>query len=76
MGRLTTGMWKVEPEFDLEGEPLYAIIHLDTMIRAAHLIGEPNGPIPANITHITALDTFDPFYVNKYIDHHAYEITF
>ena len=69
-------MWRVEPDFDLEGEPLYAVIHLDMMIHAAHLIGEPNGPIPANITHITALDTFDSFYINKYIDHHAYEIAF
>ena len=51
----------MEPDFDLEGELLYAIIHLDTMIHAAHLIGEPNGPIPTDITHTTALDSFDSF---------------
>ena len=72
---INTGMWQVEPNFNLEGEPLYTVIYLDTMIHAAHLIGEPNGPISANITHITALDKFDSFY-NKYIDHHTYEITF
>ena len=52
------------------------MIHLDTIICAAHLIGETDGPLPAAITHITALDMFLSFYVNKYIDHHAYEITF
>lgn len=73
---VNTGMWRVEPDFDIEGEPLLAVIHLDTMIRAAHLIGEPNGPMSADITYISALDKFDTYYVNKYIDHHAYEIAF
>ena len=41
---IDTGMWWVEPDFNLEGEPLYTVIHLDTMICAAHLIGEPNRP--------------------------------
>ena len=71
-----TGMWQVEPDFDFEGEALYAVIHLDMMVHAAHLIGEPNGPISADITYITALDKFDSYYVNKYNDHHAYEIAF
>lgn len=71
-----TGMWRVEPDFDCEGEPIYEVLHLDTLIRTAHLIGEPDGPLPADITYITALDKFDAFYVNKYVDHHAYEIAF
>ena len=37
---------------------------------------ETDGPLPAAITHITALDMFLSFHVNKYIDHHAYEIAF
>ena len=71
-----TGMWWVEPDFNIEGESLYAVIHLDTMVCAAHLIGKPNGPVSSDITHISALEKFDSYYVNKYIDHHAYEITF
>lgn len=73
---VNTGMWRVEPDFDAEGEALYAVIHIDTMICAAHLIGEPNGPLSTSITYVSALDMFDTFYVNKYVDHHAYEIAF
>ena len=36
---------------------MYAVIHLDMMVCAAHLIGEPNGPISADITHISTLWT-------------------
>ena len=73
---INTGMWRVGPDFDADGDPLYAVIHLDTMIRAAHLIGEPDRPLSAAITYISALDMFDSFYVNKYVDHHTYEIAF
>ena len=52
------------------------VIHLDMMVHAAHLIGEPNGPISVDITHISALDKFNSYYINKYIDHYAYEIAF
>ena len=27
------GMWQVEPDFNIEGDPLLTVIHLDTMIR-------------------------------------------
>ena len=50
------------------------VIHLDTMIHTAHLIGESNGPLSTLITYFSALDMFDTFYVNEYLDHHAYEI--
>lgn len=33
-----TGLWVVKPEFDDDGTPDLAIIHIDTIIRAAHLI--------------------------------------
>ena len=52
------------------------MIHLNTIIRTAHLTGQTHGPLPAAITHVTALDMFLSFYVHKYIDHHAYEIAF
>ena len=67
---VNTRMWQVEPDFNGEGD---SVIHLDAMICAAHLICEPDGPA---ITYISALDMFDSFYVNKYVDHHAYKITF
>ena len=46
------------------------------MIHTAHLIGKPDRPLSPAITYISALDMFDFFYVNKYIDYHAYEIAF
>ena len=73
---MNTGMWRVEPDFDAKGDALYAVIHLDTMICAAHLIGESNRPLSTLITYVSALDMFYILYVNKYLDHHAYKIAF
>ena len=66
----------MEPDFNIEGEPLCVVIHLDMMVCEAHLIGEPNGPVSSDITHVSALDKFHSYYINKYIDQHVYEITF
>ena len=46
------------------------------MIRAAHLLGKPNGPLSTAVTYVSTLDLFATFYINKYVDHHAYEIAF
>ena len=69
-------MWQVEPDFDAEGEPLHVVIHIDTMIHAAHLLSKPDGPLSASVTYVSALDLFVSFYINKYVDHHVYEIAF
>ena len=50
---VNTGMWWVEPDFDAEGEALFAVIHLE-----AHLTGKPNAPLSASITYISAPDMF------------------
>jgi hypothetical protein len=34
-----TGMWMVKPEVDDSDSPIWFIIHLDSMMHAAHLIG-------------------------------------
>jgi hypothetical protein len=73
-----TGMWIVEPDFR-GGRPFLEVIHLDTVLRGAHLIGVsrshflPNDP---DFTFDKSLDAFTSFYVNKYIDHHAHETAF
>ncbi|KAF7372468.1 hypothetical protein MVEN_00108400 [Mycena venus] len=71
-----TGMWIVEPE--MKGSVrLTTIVHLDTLLRGAHLIpvyGE--GYIPIGFRYTYSLDAFKSFHVNKYIDHHANEIAF
>ena len=73
---VNTGMWQVEPDFDAKGEPLHAVIHIDTMICTAHLLGEPDGPLPASVTYVSTLDSFATFYINKSIYHHVYKIAF
>ncbi|KAF8810183.1 hypothetical protein BYT27DRAFT_7222195 [Phlegmacium glaucopus] len=72
-----TGMWVVKPEEDRHGRRVTSVVHLDTVLRGAHLIpvfGE--GFLPPNFRHNWSLDSFKAFFVNKYADHHANEIAF
>ncbi|KAF8802623.1 hypothetical protein BYT27DRAFT_7306648 [Phlegmacium glaucopus] len=72
-----TGMWVVEPDTLDTGENHTAIIHLDTIVRASHLI-PVFGPqrVSRTLSFTDTLDTFTSFYVNKYVDHHVFEIAF
>lgn len=72
-----TRLWMVEPDHDLRGKRMCSVIHVDTILRLAHLIGVA-GPhfLPKNFTYRDTLDTFKTFYVNKYMDHYAHEIAF
>jgi hypothetical protein len=67
-----TGMWIVErrPAAELE------IVPLDSIYRAAHLIPVYHGlkKLPRTLTPENSLDMFRYYYVNKFIDHHAFEI--
>jgi len=72
-----TGMWVVEPDSHADGSAFTAVIHLDSILHAAHLIpvyGQDT--IPTDIPLAYSLDVFHSYYVNKYIDHHAFEIAF
>lgn len=72
-----TGMWIVQPDFHLDGSPVLAVIHLDTIVRATHLIGTYDEKfILKTITSDTSLDSFYSYYVNKYVDHHAFAIAY
>ncbi|KAI6126555.1 hypothetical protein F5141DRAFT_998049, partial [Pisolithus sp. B1] len=73
-----TGMWVVRPGYLRRNLQNTAIVHIDTIYHTAHLI-----PVYAahniNSTDIRphrCYDTFHLFYVNKYADHHAFEIAF
>ncbi|KAF8961217.1 hypothetical protein BDZ97DRAFT_1664537, partial [Flammula alnicola] len=73
-----TTMWMVEPDFRGSKRSL-EVIHLDTVLRGAHLIGAagPNFlPTDAMFDFSKSLDSFHTFYVNKYIDYHAHEVAF
>jgi len=67
------GMWVVTPDF-FDGAPDLAIIHIDSIFRAAHLlpIFDANS-LPRTLNYTSTLDSFKGFYVNNYIDYHAYE---
>jgi hypothetical protein len=72
-----TGMWVVEPDITDNGEPITSVIHLDTIIRAAHLLPVFKEEfVSRDIFFSDTLDKFQLFYVNKFIDHHAFEIAF
>ncbi|KAK7684219.1 hypothetical protein QCA50_012543 [Cerrena zonata] len=72
-----TGMWIIEPDLDEHGERMMSVIHLDCILRGAHLIGVAGkDKIPRKLQYSDSLDAFKAFYVNKYIDHHAHEIAF
>ncbi|KAG1731306.1 hypothetical protein EDD22DRAFT_982578 [Suillus occidentalis] len=70
-----TGMWIVRPTVHDDGTPNFAIIHIDTIYHAAHLI-PVYGPnfIADNIEYFHSYDAFRSFYINKFADHHAFEI--
>ena len=72
-----TGMWVVEPDTLDDGEPFMSIIHLDAIVQASHLLPVfGRGRVSRTLQFTDTLDTFTRFYVNKYIDHHAFEIAF
>ncbi|KAG1818093.1 uncharacterized protein BJ212DRAFT_1269688 [Suillus subaureus] len=53
----------------------FAVIHVDTIFHSAHLIplyGTDMLPLVMKSHHI--LNIFTLFYINKYADHHTFEI--
>lgn len=70
------GMWMVKPEFLNDGNRNMSVVHLDCILRAAHLLPVfPGGrPIPSDVDFTNSLDHFKAFYVSKYADHRAFEI--
>ncbi|KDQ10666.1 hypothetical protein BOTBODRAFT_177952 [Botryobasidium botryosum FD-172 SS1] len=72
-----TSLWIVKPELNRDGSRSTSLIHLDHILRAAHLIPVfGDGFLPTDFHFSYSLDAFDYFYVNKYIDHHANEHAF
>jgi len=71
-----TGMWKVRPSILPNHSPHFTVIHIDAIYRAAHLIPiYGNWTISRDVRPHHSYDVFRAFYVNKYADHHAFEIT-
>ena len=67
------GMWVVTPNY-FGGAPSLAVIHIDSIFCAAHLLPIfDETPLPRTLNYTSTLDSFNGFYVNNYIDYHAYE---
>jgi hypothetical protein len=73
-----TGLWVVEPEYTHHRCRNMGVIHLDSIVRGAHLLPRfpSNTRLPREINYTQTLDVYQSFYVNKYVDHHAFEIAF
>ncbi|OBZ68295.1 hypothetical protein A0H81_11950 [Grifola frondosa] len=70
------GMYIVRPE-SKRGAPILSVLHLNTIVRAAHLIGVyGTQTVPHNLTEHHALDAHKYFYVNRFADHHMFETVF
>ncbi|KAF8270754.1 hypothetical protein EI94DRAFT_1570067 [Lactarius quietus] len=69
----------VQPDYLAHQKCFLRVIHLNTILQGAHLIGIPEGdflPSHPKIDCTISLDSFKSFYVNKYADHHMHEIVF
>ena len=65
------------PEEDCWGQHIHAVVLLDTILCPVHLIPVYGAdPVPTNFHFADSLDTFQAYYVNKYIDHHSHTIAF
>ncbi|KAF8273046.1 hypothetical protein EI94DRAFT_47230 [Lactarius quietus] len=70
------GLWVVQPDYNADGSPAIGVIHLDSVLCGAHLMPVfGDSPIPIGLGAENSLDVFQAFYVNKYINYHAFEIT-
>ncbi|KAG1792906.1 uncharacterized protein HD556DRAFT_1432393 [Suillus plorans] len=68
-----TGMWMVAPSFNKDGSHDLSIIHIDSIIRSAHLLPIFGTQfVPHGLQFYDSLDVYRGFYVNWFIDHHAF----
>ena len=73
-------MWVVKPLYHrrrrgLGNLPLCSVISLDTIVHTAHLVGVVlDQEVSLTLRSEDSLDMFKEFFVNKYIDHHAFEL--
>ncbi|KAF9780987.1 hypothetical protein BJ322DRAFT_1112381 [Thelephora terrestris] len=68
-------LWIFEPDYSDGGSRITSVIHLNSIVRAAHLspVFKDNTPMPREINFSHTLDVFSAFYLNNYIDYHAFE---
>ena len=74
---INIGMWMVQPEYDDQGASVLSVIHLDSIMWPAHLIGIYGAnSIPRDLHFSDSLSAFSASYINKYLNYHAYKLAF
>ena len=69
-----TGLWMVKHNLD-RGSKVMSIVHLNTILHGAHLIGILGKPfIPKDMPSTDLLSAFKTFFMNKYIDYRTHKI--
>ena len=75
---LDNGMWIVEPDYNHNGYRVMSVVHVESIVHAAHLLlvfkDGIFSPREINFTH--TLDIFKAFYLNRYIDYHTFDTLF
>ncbi|EIW76544.1 hypothetical protein CONPUDRAFT_129795 [Coniophora puteana RWD-64-598 SS2] len=70
-----TGMYVVRPSMTASNSRHVEVVHVDSLVRGAHLLPVFGGQlIPKDMKCYHSLDSFEAFYVNRFADHHAYEL--
>jgi hypothetical protein len=70
-------MWTVKPDMSDDSKTVVFIIHLNTIVRESYLLPVFGKEcVSKTLSFMDTLYTFTRFYVNKYADHHAFEIAF
>ncbi|KAI6019111.1 hypothetical protein EDC04DRAFT_2869953 [Pisolithus marmoratus] len=73
----TTRMWMVWPSFIQNHQCNLAVIHVDSIFCAAHLIPIYGRDfVLQEIAPCHSYDAFNGYYVNKFADHHAFEVAY
>ena len=67
----------VKPKLEDNGSQVTSIIHIDSIVWGAHLIGVYGEQfLPRDFSYVDSLRAFQAYYINKFIDYHANEIAF
>ncbi|KAG1810404.1 uncharacterized protein HD556DRAFT_1428451 [Suillus plorans] len=69
-----TGMYVITPTTTGDDIPDISIIHVNCIFHAAHLIPVYGPDFIPKISPHNSYDMFHSYYVNRYADHHAFEI--
>ena len=70
-----TGMWVVKKEKQSNGLPVINFIYVDVIVKSCQLLPVyGRGMIPRQVNHMTSLNCFQAYYVNKFADHHSFEL--